>query len=188
MKAVTTLCAGALAGATILLLAPRAEAQLVIKHPKDHPPYIAELEPHLDLLPWGRPWGGVSGKYGYRGTRAIDLGGGFRATIKVADPVIPKLNNSIGITFGVDVTNCYFCSKDWSLWTPVGVNWTFYLTRDWSVFGDLGFVLRSNGFYSDAYPDFFAMAGGRWHFSDRASLTVRLGYPFISVGVSFFAG
>jgi hypothetical protein len=187
MKAVTTLCAGALAASALLLFAPSAEAQLIIKNPKDHPPYIAELEPHLDVLPWGRTYGYGTGKYGFHGA-SVDLGGGFRATIKVADPVIPKLNNSIGITFGIDATNCGFCTKSWSLWTPVGVNWTFYLTRDWSVFGDLGFILRSNGFYADAYPDFFAMVGGRWHFSDKASLTVRLGYPFISAGVSFFAG
>ena len=70
----------------------------------------------------------------------------------------------------------------------MGANWTFYLTREWSVFADLGFALRSNGFYENAYPDFFGMVGGRWHFSDKAALTVRLGYPFVSVGVSFFTG
>ena len=187
MKAVTALAAGLLTGSALLLLAPSAEAQLIIKNPKDHSPYIAELEPHLDLLPWGRTYG-TSRFGGYKGTSAVDLGGGFRATIKIVDPVIPKLNNSIGITFGLDATNCNFCSKSWSLWTPVGVNWSFYLTREWSVFADMGFILRSNGFYTEAYPDFFAMVGGRWHFSEKAALTLRLGYPFVSVGVSFFAG
>jgi hypothetical protein len=28
--------------------------------------------------------------------------------------------------------------------------------------------------------------GGRWHFSDIASLTFRFGYPTFSLGVSFF--
>jgi hypothetical protein len=188
MKTSTTLVAGALAAAAILTLAPRAEAQLIIKNPKDHPPYVAELEPHLDVSPWGRDYGyGYYGGYGLHGA-GVDLGGGFRATIKIADPVIPKLNNSIGITFGLDVTNCSFCNRSWSLWTPVGANWTFYLTREWSVFADLGFMLRSDGFYEHAFADIFGELGGRWHFSDKASLTMRIGYPFVSVGVSFFVG
>lgn len=187
MKTPAAFYAGACAIAAILTFAPRADAQMIIKNPKDHPPYVAELEPHLDVLPWGTPIG--YRRYGgYYGRSGVELGGGFRATIKIADPVIPTLNNSIGITFGLDVSNCHFCSRDWSLWTPVGANWTFYLTRDWSVFADLGFALRSDGFYSNAYADVFGMVGGRWHFSEKAALTMRIGYPFVSVGVSFFVG
>jgi hypothetical protein len=34
---------------------------------------------------------------------------------------------------------------------------------------------------------FFTLyAGGRYHFSDSVALTLRIGYPTLSVGVSFF--
>ena len=28
--------------------------------------------------------------------------------------------------------------------------------------------------------------GGRWHFKDKITLTMRVGYPFVTLGVSFF--
>jgi hypothetical protein len=30
------------------------------------------------------------------------------------------------------------------------------------------------------------MAGGRYHFSENVALTMRVGYPSFSIGVSFF--
>ena len=82
------------------------------------------------------------------------------------------------------VTNLRF-----SFWSPVALQWNFFLTDKWSVFGEAGVMLRSYGFLtSDTYGDFTVAAGGRFHFSDRISLTMRAGYPFVSVGVSFFVG
>jgi hypothetical protein len=34
-----------------------------------------------------------------------------------------------------------------------------------------------------AYPIF--MAGGRYHFTERIALTMRVGYPWFALGVSF---
>jgi len=158
---------------------------MIIKHPENHP--TAELEPHANLGVVHRGYGSFKGS---RGLGDPDVGAGFRATILVMDPgFIPKLNNSAGITFGVDLMSCRFgCKDDFSIWTPVGLNWSFYLTDDWSVFADGGVLLRSDSFYHGAYGDFFGMIGGRYHFSDRAALTMRVGYPFVSVGVSFYVG
>ena len=47
---------------------------------------------------------------------------------------------------------------------------------------------RSYGFFADTYGDFTFAAGGRYHFSDKVALTMRVGYPFVSVGISFFVG
>ena len=49
-------------------------------------------------------------------------------------------------------------------------------------------MLRSYGFFADTYGDFTFAAGGRYHFSDKVALTMRVGYPFVSVGISFFVG
>jgi len=186
MRAVAALLGTALA-ASALLLTQEASAQLIIKNPSDHPDYRVELEPHGTFSPWNNAFG-----YGrrYRGY-GLTAGAGFRATIEIVDPVIPKLNNTIGITFGVDFTNCPYCyPNEFALWFPVGAQWNFFLTRKWSVFGELGIVPHTNGFFDGRYGDpifvepMFAV-GGRYHFRDKITLTMRLGTPFISVGVSW---
>jgi hypothetical protein len=189
MRALATL-SGTLIAASALLLASEAGAQLIIKNPGDHPDFRAELEPHGVLVPYGGPFGydrGFVGRYG-----SVGAGLGFRATIKVADPVIPSLNNTIGITFGLDFTSCDYCRYNgrsdqlFSIWSPVGAQWTFFLTRKWSVFGDVGFVLASDGFYRDIWFNPMFEVGGRWHFKDKITLTMRVGYPMVTLGVSFF--
>src|SRR6185436_12793255 len=143
-------------------------------------------EPHLDILPWHRSYGGAR----YNGFGSFEVGGGFRASIELADPAfIPKLNNTVAISFGVDFTNnnCRSgCPHSFSFWSPVALQWNFFLTDKWSVFGEAGAVLHSYGFFADVFGDFSLAAGGRFHFTDNIALTMRLGYPFTSVGVSFF--
>lgn len=192
MRASTILVSGFLSAAAFLALAPNAEARPTIKNPNDHPQYRAELEPHANFILWH---GRYNSKYGrYRSFGDPELGAGFRATIELGDPAfIPKINNTVGITFGIDITNCRYCYYDryrenFTFWTPVGLQWNFFLTDKWSVFGEGGLMLRSLGFYSYTDVDFFVEAGGRFHFSDKVSLTMRIGSPFVSIGVSFFVG
>ena len=197
MRARTKVVSSLIAAAAVVSLTSAAEAQVVIKRPNAHPDYTVELEPHGTFVFWHRYYG-----YGYRGrgfgrgggwTSFSDpeLGAGFRATIEIVDPgFIPKLNTTVGITFGADVTNCQFCARGYgfSIYTPVGLQWNFFITEKFSAFADLGFVLATEGFYHNVYPDFMAMLGGRYHFNDDVSLTFRIGVPFVNFGVSFFAG
>lgn len=159
---------------------------MVIKNPNDHPDYRAELEPHGNLILWHRYYNRRYARY--RDFGDPEGGAGFRATIEIADPAfIPKLNNTVGITFGIDATSCRYCRDDVTIWLPVGLQWNFFLTDKWSVFADLGLAPRTDGFDS-IYFDFMAMVGGRYHFNDTVALTMRIGYPFVSVGASFFVG
>jgi hypothetical protein len=66
------------------------------------------------------------------------------------------------------------------------MQWNFWLTNHWSVFGEPGGNLRfdyegKSSFHAE--PAFYA--GGRYAFSDSVALTLRVGYPIASVGVSF---
>ncbi|AUX26622.1 hypothetical protein SOCEGT47_071920 [Sorangium cellulosum] len=186
MKALPSLVSVALAGATLLALAPEAQAN--IKNPNDHPDYFAELEPHGNFVFWRRDYG-LRNYRRYRDFGDPEFGVGFRATIELADPAfIPRLNNTVGISFGLDLTNCRYCYDDFTLWSPVTMQWNFFFTDQWSAFADLGVAIRSDGFYRDAWFDVIGMVGGRYHFNDDISLTMRIGYPFVSFGVSFFVG
>jgi len=144
---------------------PAAADQMVIKFPGEHPRYIFEAEPH-GLLSW----------YGVPGL-------GFRGTINIVNNgFISSINNSVGIGFGGDWV-------DKGVWIPVVMQWNFWLSRNWSVFGEPGVSIRVGrgleGDHNDHLGILALWAGGRFHFNDRIALTLRVGRPTLSVGVSF---
>lgn len=151
MKAIRT----ALLSAAALVVFWPAVAGAQIKQPGAHPDYVAELEPHL-LLQWaeGPDW-----------NDDVGFGLGFRASIPFFhNGPIKKINNNMGITFGLDTTffsgcynhyywgwggwhgnwNYYWANTDCSGsdWTfPVAMQWNFWLTDVVSVFGEPGFAI-----------------------------------------------
>lgn len=160
---------GLVTSLAVLGAASNASAdESVIKNPGDHPDYKFEAEPHA-LIGYGGP---------FRNSGQVGLG--FRGTVIVADRgFIPSINNSVGVTFGADV----YLSHG-TVVLPVAMQWNFWLTTHWSVFGEPGLLLalnRENG-RNLVHPLFDA--GGRYHFNDRVALTLRVGYPSISVGAS----
>jgi hypothetical protein len=64
------------------------------------------------------------------------------------------------------------------------MQWNFWLSRRWSVFGEPGLLLRY--VYDDlGVSPFVVYGGGRLHFSENVALTLRVGYPTFSAGISF---
>jgi len=168
---------------------PEAHADTIIKRPNAHPVYRAELEPHATFIPWSP----VNYRYGRRGNFSDwEVGAGFRATIEIVDPgFIPKLNNTVGITFGLDISGCTgrYCYNDtWFMRAPVGLQWNFWLFDRFNAFAEFGVQPRIHRFFDETYFDFFAQVGGRVMFNDKVSFTFRVGYPYITLGVSFFVG
>jgi hypothetical protein len=180
-------------------LAPAALASGVacaddtIKRPGDHPTYGVEIEPHI-LFGWDNLFPGNS----------FGVGARFGIPI-VQNGFIDSINNSVAISFGADLLHydgCYIpngsCSANF-LFLPVAMQWNFYVAQKWSVFGEPGLFIY-HGFF-DACPagldSRFCLApnatglrpalyaGGRYHFSEHVALTMRIGYPTFSVGVSF---
>ena len=152
--------AGAL---STLLTAPLALADTsTIKRPGAHPDYVFEAEPHALIAPFDDFRPGV----------------GFRGTIELVDNgFISKINNTVGIGFGADWSKDHFR-------LPVVMQWNFWLSRNWSVFGEPGGLVDfGNGKKTSVHPAIYA--GGRFHFTDRITLTMRIGHPTASVGVSF---
>jgi hypothetical protein len=182
------LTAGFAAGA-LVASTPEAHAiDWIIKNPGSHPGKSVELEPHLNFIFYRAGWGRSFYGRGYGNT---EVGGGFRASIELADPMfIPKINNSIAISFGLDFNSCrFYCGNRFELWSPVTLQWNFFLTRKWSAFAELGGIIHSDGFFDRNVwidPTFFL--GTRIHFTDSVALTFRVGSPWIGVGVSFYVG
>jgi hypothetical protein len=166
--------------------------QMVIKNPGRHPSYSFEAEPHVLVGPFNI------------GPADDGLGIGFRGTIPIVDNgFISKINNSVGISFGLDWLffddrGCYrvrgsrVCYDDGYeydvVWIPVVMQWNFWLSQNWSVFGEPGLVFRvadDRYFDDDIDIDPTIYVGGRFLVSDSVALVMRLGHPTFSFGVSF---
>jgi hypothetical protein len=140
--------------------------QGIIKNPGDHPPYHVEIEPHAIF---------GFGNFG----RDTVPGLGVEATfIIVENGFIKTINNNVGIGVGV---NTFFGPRV-VFGIPVVMQWNFFLSTHWSVFGEPGVGIAA-GDRAIVYPIF--LAGGRYHFTERVALTLRVGYPWVAVGVSF---
>ena len=186
----------AAASALLTLAHPALADRSIIKQPGNHLDYSFEAEPHGILSFWGVPGPGDG----------TGIGVGFRGSIPIVDNGFVKtINNSVAISFGLDwvhyeVDNwcgywrpnrgaCFWDDDANILWLPVAMQWNFWLSENWSVFGEPGLALRFNDdhYDDDLDLDFVFYGGGRFHFSEVASLTMRLGWPSaLSVGVSFF--
>lgn len=179
----------------ILSLATSAFADTsTIKRPGAHPRYTLEAEPHLSVGVGNAP-GPIEGN---------GFGPGARFTLELVDNgFVSSINNTVGIGFGADLLfwgdgdvnvcrgpagnqTCVRETNDYrELVLPVVMQWNFWVSRNWSVFGEPGIAYRIRRNADDHLDPFAGYAGGRYHFEDNLTLTLRLGYPSVSVGVSF---
>jgi hypothetical protein len=184
-----------------VLPAPAAHAQSTIRTPGVRPNAAFELEPHLVLGPFDPPGPGPGSDGGF--------GAGIRTSFEIVpDGFIGKINDSVAIGVGLDVVKYDHTSRgecedftsglngtrictevDGSgssvyYLVPAVMQWNFWLARRWSVFGEPGFLLRYDN-DDIGFSPFVLYAGGRFHFSDDVALTLRIGYPTFSLGVSF---
>jgi hypothetical protein len=152
--------------------------------------YPIEIEPHIVF--------GAENVYG-----ATGFGAGLRVSIPVVFGLLKRAPDNLAITFGGDLLhydNCYYsdqCGANY-LMLPVAAQWNVFLARRVSVFAEAG-VFVYKGFFDGCGPsdgpgcsppsDFGILptlaVGGRLHLGDNVSLIARLGYPTVTLGVSF---
>jgi len=197
-----------LASTVSLLLGPMSTANaredVVIRSARTPMSYEVELEPHLVL--GTEPPGPGQGS---------GVGAGVRANFVILpEGFIPKVNDSVAIGVGLDFGRYYgnwsvngyqnqclhfesgpngtqICTEVTSnggtytyVYIPVVMQWNFWLTRRFSAFGEPGvdfYYLGNHGV--SAVPALYL--GGRLQLSDRITLTGRIGYPTVAIGVSF---
>ena len=180
----------ALVAAAVAWLASSGAAMAdssTIKRPGAHPHYVLELEPHFVLGPFDPPEVGTG----------TGIGPGVRATFEFLDNgPIKKINNTMGIGVGLDWVHyahggrcgddplCDDTSVD-HYYVPIVLQWNFWLSQNWSVFGEPGVAFRASPETRDRFDTWVIGGGARLHFSDTVALTLRVGMPAFSVGVSF---
>lgn len=155
----------------------------ILKKPDEHPDAFAELDVHGVAAYSAGPL--LIGRNG-----SVGFGPGVRANLRILkNGFIPSLNNSIAISFGADLA--FAIDNSVRLLTPIALQWNFWLTQHWSVFGEPGIVIEfpMSTPNSNAEPIYVAPSldvGGRYNFNDHITFTVRLGYPTSTIGATFF--
>jgi hypothetical protein len=187
-----------ISGVATAVLAPSAiaSADAVLTTEKPAPPaeeasvYPLEIEPHLTF--------GPENVYGASG-----FGAGLRLGVPLAFGHLGSVPQNLAIGFGADVLhydNCFFgtdCGANYLL-VPVAAQWNVFVARPVSVFGEGG-VYFYKGWFAGCGPgdgpgcsspsDVGLLptiaVGARFHLAPSAALTLRLGYPTTTLGVSF---
>jgi hypothetical protein len=172
MRRRTRLVLLALVVASLLAQTRRdARAQSVITSPGDHPRYFVELEPEV-ILSFGRS------------LTDDGPGAGVRASIPIVhNGFISSINNSVAITFGFDKDPLF---RGDVFYVPVALQWNFWLASHWSVMGEPGMFLQIDD--GHVRPYLALWAGGRYHFTEKVALTMRISLPNLpafSLGPSF---
>lgn len=191
-----------------------ARADVIIRQP-DPPNYVLELEPKLNLnyFLWEN-YGGPAWGPGIRASIPV-MSPGFVRTINDNAAVTFGMDvmHYDGTNYYGWYRYCTGNPKNcpgfytgygtsfWAIQLPVALQWNFFVASRWSVFGEIGFTLR-HAFFSDttycsvpgytgpctpeANQFFFTFyGGGRFHFTEKLALTMRVGHPTaFSIGVS----
>jgi hypothetical protein len=202
-RALAAAFAACFAALAILVAPSTASAQSIIEQPGRHRDYGIEVEPHLAL--------GLGDGHG----ASDGIGGGLRLGIPlVKNGFVSTINNGVALGIGVDwlhySVSCGFadCWHANRLWVPIVLQWNFYLSPSWSVFAEGGLTF-SHGTYGggvcygygprgDRFRvdcdyggsrndlDPVVAIGARWQFAQSANLVARLGWPYVTIGASFW--
>ena len=188
-----------------------ASAAGIVREPGNHPHYSVELEPHFiwtwDWLPRQAQDGlgvGLRASIPFFHNGPIDTINNNMAITFGFDwahssaPCGPGLRPPPGYPPGY-YAGYNDCSAN-SYWFPVALQWNFFLTDIISVFGEPGLAIahhRWNHFvpcgpgalaceYSDSETNLHPVlwGGARFMFGNTFGVTVRLGMPSISAGLS----
>lgn len=116
-----------------------------------------------------------------------DIGFGMRIDIPIVqDGLIASANDDLAISPGADLL-----FDDGHVWVgiPVALQWNFYIKQEWSVFPEIGLAVlfgEHHRHHDDVGVDFLLAVGGRYHWSSRNAVVLRIGWPIgLNVGITF---
>ncbi len=133
-------------------------------------------------------------------------GGGRFGIPIVQNGFVPSLDNAVYLNFGFDF---YYVDDFWchglgcdrayrfAMGFPIALHWEFYFNDTWSAFAELGlqvylppsfFHRGSFDYREDAGAWVIAAVGGSLHLGEVLALTLRVGNPYISFGITLKLG
>jgi hypothetical protein len=144
------------------------------------------------------------------GTRPVDVEGyagfswygtgfvlGGRAGIPlVSNGFVPTLDNAVYLSFGLELyvmddaalTNRAYGA---GFGVPICLKWEFFFDRHWSAFVELGVrpvfhpaLFNRGEFYAEPAAWVIGQVGGSLHLTEVFAITLRLGNPFLALGVT----
>ena len=183
-----------------------ARADKIIHRPGQGPDYSVEIEPHALFGPFEPPGDSAGTSLGAGLRVSIPI---------LREGFAKRLNDSVAIGFGLDwvhydgggaaVGGCAefvpgpndtsICRRvadhggpaDYYI-APIVLQYDLWLYDEFSAFAEPGLSLHyqtQEHDDGDVGFDGVFQVGGRWHFARFAALTLRAGYPTLSLGVSF---
>jgi hypothetical protein len=131
----------------------------------------------------------------------LDTGVRFGIPI-VHNGFVDSIDDAVYINFGFEL---YYANEGWDAATPryyvgfgipVMLHWEFYFNDTWSAFAELGFQVYfppafvhgeagHGNYYVEAGGWVIAQVGGTLHFNEAIGLTLRIGNPYVAIGVTF---
>jgi hypothetical protein len=198
------------ASALVCLLARPAAAQ--IKQPGAHPRYSFELEPHL-TVGWAGPGPAHLRREGVGVGLRASIPLFHNGPIDSINNNMAITFGLDWVHFGYDRGRAcrdfrdFACDQDLSasaFWLPVALQWNFFVHKRISVFGEVGLAIRHETWawarpcgpgspepwceYRESetrFLNFVFYPGARFMLSDTIGITLRVGYPHLTAGVSF---
>jgi len=152
--------------AAVLTFAPaaaRAEEPYVIETLGEHTRYLVEFEPLVGVA--------YDGPFNPHGAPVF----GVRLTLNLADGFVQSINDSVGINAGLEF------DANGNLLLPVDLQWNFWFSDSWSMFVEPGVALSSSA-TTTIIP--VGYLGARLHLNRRVALTLRAGFPDVTLGLS----
>ncbi len=173
------------------LVAPLASPSVAHAEHEIRTPFTGTRPFQLDIH-GGLSWYGLG----------LDTGVRFGLPL-VHNGFIDSIDNAIYLNFGFEL---YYADEGWDpgvhhyyvgFGIPVTLHWEFYFSDTWSVFAELGFqayfppaFVHGDGVHGNYYVDaggwVIAQAGGTLHFNDVIGLTLRVGNPYVAIGITFY--
>lgn len=166
-----------------------AQGEVTMEGLREPTAYPFEIQLHLSF--------GADNVYGASG-----FGAGLRVGIPLAVGHIGRLPQNLALSVGGDILHydsCYYgdyCSANY-LAVPAALQWNVGIARPVSLFLEGGVFVYKGWFdhcgpgdaNCDAPSDFGLLPtvaiGGRVHLGENVALTLRVGYPTTTLGVSF---
>lgn len=115
-------------------------------------------------------------------------GGGLRVDLPVVrDGLIDEVEDDLRISLGAEALWYWNHDDQIGFYPLAALQWSFYLSEEWSVFAEAGFVLMfPRPYFWRTFIAPLVSLGARYHFNPRNAFLMRVTWPHgLQLGLTF---